>query len=214
MKIDLRKCIRSINIIYVHWKKKLTECGTAFLNAAANQKCYVIFYHLICCINLFFNAYYDITLPLQLEEAWRHHFYATRPTELELIYWVDISPKRLVRSISFIVIHERSRARTRSSLSQYCIQVTPVFLKIYFPEDVASEIFQRLISPGIALLIQDWECSIRYWSCSSVTCVPTCAKCRMWQDVEHFESRAFELFLNPLSDCISYFQIVFEIKKC
>lgn len=77
------------------------------------------------------------------------------------------SAEENIDRVSF-VIHKRAGAR--SSLSQ-CVQVTPFFLRIYFPEDVASEIFQRLISLGIALLIQDWEMLhslLKLFECDSV----------------------------------------------
>lgn len=63
------------------------------------------------------------------------------------------SAEQNIDLISF-VIHER----VRDLHLQFCIYVDSFFfffLRIYFPEDVASEIFQRLISQGIALLIQD-----------------------------------------------------------
>jgi len=45
------------------------------------------------------------------------------------------------------------------------------FLRIYFPEGVASEIFQGLISPGVALLIRDREMLhslLKLFECDSV----------------------------------------------
>lgn len=61
------------------------------------------------------------------------------------------SAEQNIDLISF-VIHER----VRDLHLQFCIYVAILFfLRIYFPEDVASEIFQGLISQGIALLIQD-----------------------------------------------------------
>lgn len=63
------------------------------------------------------------------------------------------------------------------------VQVTPIFLRIYFPEDVASEIFQGLISPGIALLIQNWEMlhsllKFEYDSCLNLRNMQDVARCR------------------------------------
>jgi len=86
-------------------------------------------------------------------KTWFHHFYVTRSTKF-VLYRIDVSHWREYRShfICDSQIHARDL--------HFCtilIFFLFFFWRIYFLEDVASEIFQGLISLGTALLIQDWE---------------------------------------------------------
>lgn len=72
-------------------------------------------------------------------------FYAIQSAEF-MLYRVETPPNRI--SISFHLYYN-SRTRSRSSLTVLHIRRYSFFLRIYFPKDVASEIFQGLISPGI-----------------------------------------------------------------
>lgn len=83
--------------------------------------------------------------------------------------------KENIDLISFVI-----HARAIFASSPVLRTSHPIFLRIYFPEDVASEIFQGLISPGIALLIQDWEMLhslLKLFECDS------CPNLRKMQDV-------------------------------
>jgi len=92
-------------------------------------------------------------------------------------------PEENIDLISF-VIHERPRAIFSPPVPHTS---HPVFLRIYCLEDVASEIFQGLISPGIALLIQDWEMLhslLKLFECDSrpnLRKMQDVAKCRTLQ---------------------------------
>lgn len=99
------------------------------------------------------------------------------------------------------VCNSRTRTLPRSSLPHAVLRTShPIFLRIYFPEDVATEIFQGLISPGIALLIQDWEMLhslLKLFECDS------CPNLRKMQDVARCRAKRRELFLYPTSNYIS-----------
>jgi len=106
-------------------------------------------------------------------------------------HWWNLNryfPEENIDLISF-VIHERPHA----IFSPPVLHTShPVFLRIYFLEDVASEIFQGLISPGIALLIQDWEMLhslLKLFECDSrpnLRKMQDVAKCRNTSEAVNF----------------------------
>lgn len=129
-----------------------------------------------------------------------HHSSAMQATRHDL----RIELASCWRYRSRFICNSRTHARS-SFLGSAC---TPWFLffggggRIYFPEGVASEIFQGLISPGVALLIQDWEMLhslLKLFECDSVVS-QLAQNARCTKDVEH---RGKELSRNFLTSEIS-----------